>query len=78
MRNYRITKTVKNSKKLQEIVKNCEELREIVRNCECAVGASLIQLTLTIANLYGVALALAHYIIKLTQPPSYLRYPFRK
>ena len=63
---------------LASLEKNCEELQEVVRNCECAVGASLIQLTLTIADLYGVALALVHYIIKLTQPPSYLRYPFRK
>ena len=60
------------------MVRSCEELLEIVKNCECAVGPSLIQLTLTIADLYGVGLALAYYIIKLTQPPSYLRYPFRK
>ena len=60
---------------MAKIMRNC---KEVVKNCECAVGASLIQLTLTIADLYGVALALAYYIIKLTQPPSYLRYPFRK
>ena len=57
------------------MVRSCEGLQKIV---SVPWEASLTQLTLTIADLYGVGLALAHLYNKTNSTPSYLRYPFRK